>query len=275
MASSSPPSAPRRRRRLVGVSTKMYFSYAQTLSYVSSVLSHLSLSPSPLHDLVDIFIIPDHITLSAVATLLKPTPILPGAQDAHHEDRGAVTGAVSPAVLSEAGCRVLEIGHAERRRLFGETDDIVARKAVAAVRNGLVPLICIGEVTRPGDGEGAAAAVNECKPQIETVLSALPDSADVILAYEPVWAIGAPTPAHPAHVIAVARGIRALDCVRRRAEGATRIVYGGSAGPGLFEKFVKGGAEGEEGQAVDGLFLGRFAHDPEQFVRTIREVAEA
>ena len=256
----------------------MYFSYAQTLSYVSQVLEHLSPSPS-LHDLVDIFIIPDHITLSAVATLLKPTPILPGAQDAHHEDRGAVTGAVSPAVLSEAGCRVLEIGHAERRRLFGESDKDVARKAVAAVRNGLVPLICIGEVTRPGDGvgvgEAAAAAVNECKPQIETVLSALPDSADVILAYEPVWAIGAPTPAHPAHVVAVARGIRALDCVKARAEGATRIVYGGSAGPGLFEKFVKGGAEGEEGQAVDGLFLGRFAHDPEQFVRTIREVAEA
>ena len=290
MASS--PSAPRR-RRLVGVSTKMYFSYSQTLSYVSSVLEHLSLAPASaaaaaanqsrddLLSQVDIFIIPDHVTLAATAALLKDTPILPGAQDAHHEDRGAFTGEVSPAVLAEAGCRIVELGHAERRRLFGETDADAARKAAAAVRNGMVPLVCIGELTRPSDDSSSssssaadaavAAAVEECRPQVEAVLAAVPDTADVVLAYEPVWAIGAASPADPSHVVGVTRGIRALECVRRRdGQGSTtRIVYGGSAGPGLFAKLVAGG------DGVDGLFLGRFAHDPAQFVKTIREVAEA
>ena len=292
MASSA---APPRRRRLVGVSTKMYFSYAQTLSYVTSVLEHLSAGDSQdLLSQVDVFVIPDHVSLAATAALLRDTPILPGAQDAHHEDRGAFTGEVSPAVLAEVGCRIVELGHAERRRLFGETDADAARKAKAAARNGMVPLVCIGELTRPRPSDSdsssgsdasasaaaVAAAVEECRPQVEAVLAALPATADVILAYEPVWAIGAASPASPSHVVGVARGLRALECVRRREEaagssgergGTVRIVYGGSAGPGLFAKLVAGG----EGDGVDGLFLGRFAHDPAQFVKTIREVAEA
>lgn len=311
MASPTPPP----RRRLVGVSTKMYFSYAQTQSYIASVLEHLSESqgsPPPL-DLsqIDIFIIPDHVSLVSAITQLKSqvdTPtiprILPGAQDAFHEDRGAYTGFTSPAVLAEVGCRIVELGHAERRRLLGETDAEAARRAAAVVRNGMVPLVCIGERTRgtgkprsqggagasagagaEGDVEGQsetemiAAAVAECKPQVEAVLAAIADAngngngsgnddADVILAYEPVWAIGAPAPAPASHVVGVARGIRELECVRRRAATRTRVVYGGSAGPGLFAKLKDGGF-------VDGLFLGRFAHDPAQFVGTIREVAEA
>ena len=280
-----------RRRRLVGVSTKMYFSYAQTLSYVSSVLEQLSLASGSdgtagnardLLSQVDVFIIPDHVSLAATTALLKDTPILPGAQDTHHEDRGPFTGEVSPAVLAEVGCRIVELGHAERRRLFGETDADAARKAAAATRNGMVPLVCIGERTRPSDSAtggnvaaAVAAAIEECKPQVEAVLAALPDAANVILAYEPVWAIGAASPAEPAHVVGVARGIRALECVCRREGdgsgrgGSVRIVYGGSAGPGLFAKLVAGG------EGVDGLFLGRFAHDPAQFIKTIREVAEA
>ena len=139
MASSA---APPRRRRLVGVSTKMYFSYAQTLSYVSSVLEHLSAGDSQGQDdlllsQVDVFVIPDHVSLAATAALLKNTRILPGAQDAHHEDRGAFTGEVSPAVLAEVGCRIVELGHAERRRLFGESDADAARKAAAAALEGI------------------------------------------------------------------------------------------------------------------------------------------
>ncbi|KAF7531104.1 hypothetical protein G7054_g9204 [Neopestalotiopsis clavispora] len=96
-------------------------------------------------------------------------------------------------------------------------------------------------------------------------MAAVPDGAEVILAYEPVWAIGAASPAAAEYVVSVVKDIRALDCVQRRS-GTTRILYGGSAGPGLFEK-LKGG--------VDGLFLGRFAHDPAQFHKTIQEIASA
>ncbi|KAI0904937.1 triosephosphate isomerase [Ustulina deusta] len=289
---SSPPSPCR--RRLVGVSTKMYFSFAKTTAYVSTLLRLLSdQSPETLASLqdIDIFVIPDHISLVSVISHLRrhdnlcPVPILPGAQDAFHEDAGAFTGEVSPAVLAEVGCRILELGHAERRRFFGETDDITAKKAAAAARNGIVPLVCVGERTKPplvaitttassaspdsasnDDMLDTQTALSEIRVQIEAVLSAVPHTADVVLAYEPVWAIGAAAPASAPYVVAVARAIRDLECVRRRPAGSTRILYGGSAGPGLFARLKDG---------VDGLFLGRFAHDPEQFVKAILEVATA
>ncbi|OTB02805.1 hypothetical protein M426DRAFT_13228 [Hypoxylon sp. CI-4A] len=262
---SSIPTPPR--RRIVGVSTKMYFSAARTKQFVQDLLQTISDSSSPpgLLDQIDIFIIPDHITLTSVIAQLSGTGFLTGAQDAFYEDAGAYTGEVSPAVLAEVGCGIVELGHAERRRIFGETDEVTARKAAAAARNGMVPLVCIGERVR---GEGAASvamAVDECKKQVDVVLSSLPDDAQVVLAYEPVWAIGAAEPAGADHVVAVTREIRALESVQRR-RGTTRILYGGSAGPGLFARLKDG---------VDGLFLGRFAHDPAQFYRTILEVATA
>ncbi|KAI0554639.1 triosephosphate isomerase [Xylaria curta] len=270
MSSPSPP----RRRRLVGVSTKMYFSFARTKTYISTLLKLLSdVSPESLRD-VDIFVLPDHISLTTVISQLHNVPILPGAQDAFHEDSGAFTGEVSPAVLAEVGCRILELGHAERRRFFGETDQTTSKKAAAAARNGIIPLVCVGERTKPPSssqkGEEEAldteAALPEIRVQIEAVLDAVDDDTEVILAYEPVWAIGAAAPASASYVVAVVQAIREFECVRRRPAGKTRILYGGSAGPGLFEKLRDG---------VDGLFLGRFAHDPEQFVKTILEVAAA
>ncbi|KAK8859245.1 triosephosphate isomerase protein [Apiospora arundinis] len=247
-------------RRLVGVSTKMYFSAARTRDFVQQVKELLSATPQLL-DNIDVFIIPDHITLTSVVAQLEGTKVLTGAQDAFYEDAGAFTGEVSPAVLAEVGCRIVELGHAERRRIFGETDDDAARKAAAAARNGMIPLVCIGERTQ---GE-VSVAVDECRVQVESVMAAVPDDAEVILAYEPVWAIGAAQPAAADYVVGVAQRLRGLDCVQRR-KGVTRLLYGGSAGPGLFEKLKTG---------VDGLFLGRFAHDPSQFYKTIQEVATA
>ena len=259
-----------RPRRIVGVSTKMYFSAAKTKAYVDAVVQHLSSasssssSPSSepsLLEKADVFVIPDHVTLTGVVGQLQGTGIMTGAQDAFYEDAGAYTGEVSPAVLAEVGCRIVELGHAERRRIFGETDADAARKAAAAARNGMIPLVCIGERTK---GE-VAAAVDEVMVQVEAVMAAVPDEAEVILAYEPVWAIGAAEPAGAGHVVGVTQAMRASSCVQRRS-GTTRIIYGGSAGPGLFEKLKDG---------VDGLFLGRFAHDPAQFYKTIQEVAAA
>ena len=247
-------------RRMVGVSTKMYFSAAKTKDYVDHVVQRLSQSPSLL-DKVDVFVIPDHLTLSSVVSQLAGTGITTGAQDAFYEDFGAYTGEDSPAVLAELGCRIVEVGHAERRRIFNETEETVARKAAATARNGMVPLVCIGERTRGED----RVAVDECMVQVRSVMAAVPDDAEVVLAYEPVWAIGAAEPAGADHVVGVARQLRESECVQRR-KGSTRIIYGGSAGPGLFEKLKDG---------VDGLFLGRFAHDPAQFHKTIEEIAAA
>jgi triosephosphate isomerase len=257
--------SPAPRRRLIGLSTKMYFSLARTHDFTAAFISQLSSSlPASLLSTIDIFVIPDFVTILPTAAQIKASPvpsIWTGAQDTHWEDGGAFTGEVSPAVLAEAGVKLVEVGHAERRRIFFEDDETVAKKAAAVSRNGMIPLVCIGEKTK-GD---VSVAVDECLAQVQGVMASLDDGAEVVLAYEPVWAIGASQPAGEEHVLAVVKGIRALDCVAKR-KGPTRVLYGGSAGPGLYERLKTG---------LDGLFLGRFGHDPEQFVKTIREVAEA
>ena len=155
-------------------------------------------------------------------------------------------------VLRSIGCSIVELGHAERRRLFGETDIEVAKKAQAAVRNGLTPLVCIGEKTQGTPQE----AVEECRPQIESILAVTEQ--EIIFAYEPVWAIGQPKPASAEYVVAVTKELRVL-CGDRKV----RFLYGGSAGPGTFDAMRDG---------VDGLFLGRFAHDVGNFREVITEV---
>ncbi|PHH72568.1 hypothetical protein CDD82_5912 [Ophiocordyceps australis] len=242
----------------------MYFSLAGTRDLTNDVVSLLlsSIAPASLAD-IDIFIIPDFVALTTTAAQLAscPVPLWLGAQDCHWQDSGAFTGEVSAAVLHEAGVRLVELGHAERRRLFGEDDALVAKKAAAVIRNAMVPLVCFGE-RKPGH---AADAVAQCRVQVETLMAAVPDDAPLVLAYEPVWAIGATRPADPQHVVAVVDAIRQLECIAARP-ASTRIIYGGSAGPGLFHRLSP---------SLDGLFLGRFAHDAARFVETIRDVAEA
>ncbi|EGP87570.1 unnamed protein product [Zymoseptoria tritici ST99CH_1A5] len=255
-----PPLPAAREKRLVGTSLKLYFDLPSTLRYVDSVAL---LSSAAEKANVDLFVIPDFVSLLPAKDKLAKTSVWLGAQDSFSEDKGAYTGEVSPLTLSQAGVKIVELGHAERRRLFGETDADVAKKAAAVVNNGMIPLICIGEKNRSTIASQAVGiAVDECKPQIEAALSQIPDDAEVILAYEPVWAIGAAEPAGADHVVAVTQNLRAL-CAGRK--GRTRILYGGSAGPGIFTKLKEG---------VDGLFLGRFAHDVKNLEKVIEELAE-
>ena len=250
-----------RPRRIVGVSLKMYFDLQSTLSYVQGVHQ---LDGDAWNARVDLFVIPDFVTLMSSAQILQSSHVMLGAQDTMWEDKGAYTGEVSPLVLAQAGARIVEIGHAERRAIFGETDETVAKKAGAAARNGLIPLVCIGEKTHNSIASAAVGtAVKECTPQVTSVLAAVPDNVEVILAYEPVWAIGAKEPADADHVVHVSQELRKLAAGRK---GTTRIVYGGSAGPGTFAKIAEG---------VDGLFLGRFAHDIKNLKKVIEEVGGA
>ncbi|KAF2805721.1 Triosephosphate isomerase [Mytilinidion resinicola] len=248
-------------RRLVGVSLKMYYDLSSTLRYVQGVLE---LDGLAWNYRIDLFVIPDFISLADSGRILQPSSIILGAQDCFWEDAGAYTGEVSARSLFQAGARIVEIGHAERRAIFKETDAQVALKAGAAARNGLIPLVCIGERTHGNIASAAVgAAVEECRTQVEAVLAAIPEDAEVILAYEPVWAIGAKEPADADHVVNVTKEIRAMAKGRK---GVTRIVYGGSAGPGTFGKIRDG---------VDGLFLGRFAHDIQNLKRVIEEIGES
>ena len=247
-----------RPRRLLGTSLKMYFDLPSTLSYTQRVAS---LSTLATENNIDLFLIPDFISLLPCHDILKSTPIRLGAQDTYHQPSGAFTGEVSPLNLSQAGVSIVEIGHAERRRLFGETDKDVSAKAGAVVAQGMTPLVCVGEKTHGRIASAAVGmAVEECRPQVKAVLDAVPADVEIALAYEPVWAIGAAEPAGADHVVAVAGELRRM-CAGRKV----RILYGGSAGPGTFEKLKEG---------VDGLFLGRFAHDIGNLEKVITEMGQ-
>lgn len=265
-----PASVPVKRpsHRLVGVSTKMYFDVPKTRNYLSAVLSFLPQTLESLAKPTRVFFLPDFVTVAQCADETAKAgasdKLIIGAQHTHQDDSGAFTGEVSPKVLAQVGAKILEMGHAERRRLYGETDDGVVHKAVAAARNGLTPLICVGEISKDG---GAEKATDECWEQVHAVFAALPAGAPVILAYEPVWAIGASQPATPSHVVDVTQRLRARCAEKVGWSGDDLVIlYGGSAGPGTYEKIKEG---------VDGIFGGRFCHDPQAFKRTIEEIGSA
>ena len=274
-------------RYLVGVSTKMYFTHAQTLSYVKTLISTFR---SSLSIELSLFVIPSFPSLVPCAQLIEAASgprILLGGQDCHSTLSGPHTGSVSATQLKEVGCSLVELGHAERRAPpFTETEDFIAEKVRVAVKAELVPLVCIGERRKSPSkivSEGVGLAIQEVGPQVENVLSAFLDSENVrdddgkslggpvpgvIFAYEPVWAIGASEPAGADHVNAVVGEIRTIvkSCQQKMGLGGinVRILYGGSAGPGLWQKLK---------DSVDGLFLGRFAHDMEYVKKVVEEMS--
>ncbi|PGG99742.1 hypothetical protein AJ79_08431 [Helicocarpus griseus UAMH5409] len=288
-------------KNLLIISLKIYFSPSRTLTYLRDLLDPKNeiLRPENRSKLL-LALIPDFLTVYPSSQILQshfpelrqqqqqqqgqqqqsgqhpsennqqPPPFLLGAQDCFWESQGAYTGEVSPSSLSHLGVSLVELGHAERRAIFHENDKQVGLKAAAVSAQGMIPLVCIGEVSAPSGSATAADAVQkavaECAVQVRAVLEVLPDYAPVIFAYEPVWAIGKPVPAGVEHVAAVVGGIRGL--VREGREGDVRVLYGGSAGPGLW-------GDGGLGKAVDGMFLGRFAHEVEGVRKVVREVEES
>jgi L-erythrulose 1-phosphate isomerase len=254
----------------VGVSTKMYLGYADSLRWLGELRSEVDARPALAAGRVVPFVIPSFPMLPAAAELLAGSPVLLGAQDCGWAD-GPWTGEVSPSLLAELGVRVVEIGHAERRRHFGEDDAMIGLKVKAADDAGITPLLCVGEETAgPGAGTGSAsetsaAAAAEAAAffvygQVEAATGgdwAL--ASRLVIAYEPVWAIGAAEPASPGYVSAVVHHLRG----RLAPHGLQDlpIIYGGSAKPGLLPTL----------DSVSGLFLGRFAHDAANFGKVLDE----
>lgn len=250
---------------MLGVSLKMYFGYERTLAWSRAVAGAVAANAAARRAVaegeVELFVLPTAPAVLAAREILAPAGIGVGGQDLSWADAGAFTGELSGAVLAELGCGYAEVGHAERRRLLGEDDAMVAAKTAAALRNGLTPVLCVGEPER-GTAEDA---VEHCCRELAAVvnppgLDAAP-AGRLILAYEPHWAIGAPEPASPAHVSAVAEGLAETLASLPGREGS-QVLYGGSAGPGLLARLSP---------AVAGLFLGRFAHDPAAFGAVLAE----
>lgn len=231
-------------RPLVAVSFKAYLGHAQTLEWVRAAVPLIRERPG-----VDVVVLPVVTALPAVATLLDGCASA-GAQRVSRTGQGPYTGEVPAEVVAECGGRYAEIGHAERRRVFGEGDDDFRAELAAATSAGLTPLVCVGEPDRvPAD-----VAVERCV----AVLDGLRPPARAVVAYEPEWAIGADEPAPAAHVRDVLGGIRESLTV------PVRLLYGGTAGPGTYTALS---------DVADGLFLGRRAHDVRAFGAVLDEVS--
>lgn len=170
--------------------------------------------------------------LPALAQVLEGTDIALGAQNMHFEEQGAFTGEISPSMLKEIGVRYVIIGHSERRQYFRETDETVNKKVVAALKHGLVPIVCVGESLDEREAGETAAVV---RTQTEGAFAGLEAAqlADVIIAYEPIWAIGtgkSSTAEDANETIAIIRSVMAERFGQSTAE-QVRIQYGGSVKP--------------------------------------------
>lgn len=246
----------------VDVGPKMYFGHALTMQWCHAVASIARTRPALTGRAAELFVIPSHLSIPVAREILGGLA-MGGPQDLSTEDSGALTGEVSGSQIAEVGCRVVEVGHAERRRLFGDTGEVVRAKTAAALRNGVLPLLCVGEAAKGGPTDAA----RECIGQIEDAVAsarAAGHRGRIVVAYEPCWAIGAEAPASPGHTRAVYSVLR----VHARAlpeSPNSAVVYGGSAGPGLLTTI---------GDTVDRIFLGRFGHDPAATAEVLDEVQE-
>lgn len=251
---------------MAGTGWKMNLRAAEVPGYAAQLLERMRATDTSA---VDVFVLPPFTSLDVAATAFRGTPVAIGGQNMHWDEQGAWTGEISAPMLVDAGCRYVELAHSERLQHFGETYERVRSKVDRAIASGLTPIVCLGETAqdrREGRSDEVLAA------QAVTALAGQPAQrvADVVLAYEPRWAIGSSEAASPDYVAARHTTLRALLADRFGAEAArrTRILYGGSVTP-------DNGPELVALDDVDGLFVGRAAWNPDGFARIVAQVAAA
>jgi triosephosphate isomerase len=242
---------------------KMNLDHLQAVAFVQKL--HWTLKDAKHEDgTVEVGVFPPFTDLRTVQTLLDADkiPFALGAQDVSVHDSGAYTGEISGAFLSKLACRYVIIGHSERRQYHGESDEIVAEKVAAAIRHDLVPVICVGETAEDLAEHGASAVP---VGQLRTALAGLARGSDVVVAYEPVWAIGsgqAATPEQAQEVCAKLRGVVA-ETLGEEAAARTRVLYGGSVKAANIASFMRE-------PDVDGALVGGASLVVDEFAAIIR-----
>jgi L-erythrulose 1-phosphate isomerase len=248
--------SPKSRPLWIGTSWKMNKTLVEAESFIDELLAF------PIPSGIQPFVLPPHTALAMVRDRVHAdSRILLGAQNAHWAAEGSWTGEISMRMAKDAGATLIELGHSERREHFGETDRTVALKAAAAVEHGLIPLICVGEPLAVRDGGGAAEFV---RVQLQIALSELPPDgiSQVIIAYEPIWAIG--EQGLPATVDQVAPVMALINDVITTAGGAVRaVLYGGSV-------HSQNASELLSDPNTHGLFIGRAAWEASGFIEILR-----
>jgi len=248
------------RRRVIAGNWKMCKTIAETRAYFSAFLPQVAGSRNS-----DVVIAPPFTALSAAVDATRNTNVAISAQDVYWEKEGAFTGEISTRMLTETGCRYVIIGHSERRQFFGETDETVARKTKSALVAGLTPIVCIGESL--ADRE-AGRTEHICRTQFRGSVGALTpeEFSRILIAYEPVWAIGTGRTATPEIAAAVHQFIRRCAAGQFSASHASalRVLYGGSVKPDN----IQGLMAQEE---LDGALVGGASLDPKSFAKIVKD----
>jgi triosephosphate isomerase (TIM) len=215
------------RRKFIAGNWKMNTTRAEAVALASAVAAKVGNSSA-----VDVAVCPPSLYLEAVGQAIKGSAIGLGAQNCYHEPKGAFTGEISPFMLCDLGCKYVILGHSERRQIFKESSQDVNHKVLATLGSGLTPIVCVGETQNQRQAGNTAAVVRE---QIEGSLAGLtPDQMlRVVIAYEPVWAIGTGVVATPEQAEEVHADLRRLLETRYNSlvASAVRIQYGGSVSP--------------------------------------------
>jgi triosephosphate isomerase len=211
----------------------------------------------------EVMIAPVYTVLSDVAAIIGTSGVGLGGQDLYWENDGAFTGEISGPMLRDVGCSHVIIGHSERRQLFGETDYTVAKKVAAAVANDLIPVVCVGETL---DQREAGTTMDVIRHQVAGGLVELPEEAfgKLVVAYEPVWAIGTGKTATPDQAEEIHAQIRKLleDVLTPEKAGGTRILYGGSVKPDNVDELMSC-------PNVDGALVGGASLKADDFLRIV------
>jgi triosephosphate isomerase (TIM) len=247
------------RTPLLAANWKMHKTVEETQRFLAEFLSSVPEGP-------EVVVCPPFTALRAAVEQCAQSTVRVAAQNMHEETEGAFTGEVSAPMLLELGVDGVILGHSERRQYFGESDEALARKVPAALRAGLEPILCVGENESQRDSDETEGILTR---QIGADLADVPDDrvGDVVIAYEPIWAIGTgrtATPDQAQEAIALIRGlIRARSA---EAADAIRILYGGSVKPDNAAKLISQ-------QDVDGALVGGASLDPDDFAAIIAAAA--
>jgi triosephosphate isomerase len=239
---------------------KMHKTIAEAISLAKAIVSGAGNVQK-----ASLILIPPFTAINEVKKVLNRTEIKVGAQDVFWEDQGAFTGEISPLQLKEAGCDLVVIGHSERRQFFNETDETVRKKSLAALKHNLTPIICIGETLEERE---KGLTLSKIKTQLEnSVFTFSPeDFSKIILAYEPIWAIGTGRNATPEQAEEVHFYLRNLITERYGKELASYaiILYGGSVKPANAFSLARE-------KDIDGFLVGGASLEAESFLAIAKE----
>jgi triosephosphate isomerase len=239
----------------VAANWKMHKTVAEAAQFVDALLPRIAGTRS------DVVICPPYLALSEVVERSRGSAVRVAAQNMHEERSGAFTGEVSAPMLLEADVDAVVLGHSERRQYFGETDEALARKVPAALAAGLEPILCIGESEEARDADQTQAVLAR---QLEADLAAVEPTelAGVVVAYEPIWAIGTGRTASPEQAQEAIAFIRDTLRIHGASAEQVRVLYGGSVKPG-------NAAELMSQPDIDGALVGGASLDPTDFAAIV------